>query len=146
MEKNPISIRWPLEFQVVLKESIDTPGQWEFGHPGRDSHGLGYPNYTWKLPLDIFPITHNKNKGGIIVNCNNKVEGVFHRYEKSRFGLDHFYIGSPYLSLGKDSSNKWRDFIGEFNLLTGQSLTCKLKIFSNDQFEFSTAIDVPDIK
>ena len=102
MEKNSIpNIQWPLEFQVVLKESIDTPGQWEFGHPGRDSLGLTYPNYTKKLPLDIFLVTHKKYIGGIIVTCNNKVEGAFHRSEKDRFGLDHFYIGSPYLSLGK---------------------------------------------
>jgi len=147
MENNSISnIQWPLEFQVVLKESFDTPGQWEFGHPGRDSQGLAYPNYTWKLPLDIFAVTHNKNKKGIVVTCNNKVEGAFHRSEKDRFGLDHFYIGCPYLNLGKDSSKKWRDFIKEFNLSSGQSLTCKLKIFSKNQFEFSAAIVVPTLK
>jgi hypothetical protein len=92
-----------LEVQVVLKESVTTPAQWELIHPGENPKGNLYPNYTSKLPLTLFPITHKVKPNGIVVNCNNEVKGAFHRYQKSRFG-EHFYIGSPYQKLRGDTA------------------------------------------
>ena len=125
-----------LELQVVLKESVTTPGQWEFVHPGKDPEGNPYPNHTSKLPVMLFPITHKVKRNGIIVNCNNGVKGSFHRYQKSRFG-EHFYIGSPYQELRGDTTQQWRDFVSKFGAISGRASTHKLQIFPNNLFIFS---------
>ena len=125
-----------LELQVVLKESETTPGQWEFVHPGKDTKGNPYPNYTWKLPLTLFPVTHKVRPKGIIVNCNNEVKGAFHRFQKSRFG-EHFYVGSPYLELRGNTPQEWRAFVSRFGASPGKISTHKLQIFPNNLFIFS---------
>src|SRR3972149_1244814 len=104
------NINWPLEFEVILEESITTPGQWEFVHPGKNSMGQQNPNHTSRLPLNIFPVTHLIDRFGIIVNCNDEVKGAFHRYDKSRFGNQSFYIGSPYQKLRGGTATQWRNF------------------------------------
>lgn len=124
------------EFQVVLKESVTTPGQWEFVHPGKDSAGNSYPNHTSKLPLASFPITHLVKPNGIIVNCNNQVKGAFHRYQKSRFG-EHFYVGSPYQELRGNTAQEWRGFVSNFGAISGKASTHKLQIFPGYLFIFS---------
>ena len=125
------------EFQVVLKESSTTPGQWEFVHPGKDNAGNLYPNYTSQLPLSNFPITHLVKRNGIIIDCNNEVKGAFHRYERSRFGSQHFYIGSPYQALRGNTAQQWRAFVSRLGALRGKTSVHKLEIFPNDLFVFS---------
>ena len=125
-----------LELQVVLKESVTTPGQWEFVHPGEDTKGNPYPNYTSKLPVTLFPITHIVKRNGIVVNCNNEVKGAFHRYQKSRFG-EHFYVGSPYQELRGNTAQDWRAFVSKFGATTGKISMHKLQIFPNYLFIFS---------
>ena len=127
-----------LEFRVTLKESDTRPGQWEFVHP--DKHRIGnkyhdlYSNETDKLPLPLFPITHNVNKYGVIVTCNGEVKGAFHRYDADcRYGK-HFYVGSPYQTLRGDSARLWRDFIKQFGASTGVKIECKLQIFPGKCF------------
>ena len=123
------------EFQVILTESVTTPGQWEFVHPGKNPQGNPYPNYTSTLPLNYFPVTHLVNPNGIIVSCNNEVQGAFHRYQNSRFG-EHFYIGSPYKTLRGNTANRWRIFISKFNPISGNTSQHKLQIFQNYLFVF----------
>jgi hypothetical protein len=125
------------EFQVVLKESVSTPGQWEFVHPGEDTAGNSYPNYTSKLPANDFPITHLVKPNGIIVNCNNEVKGAFHRYQRSRFGGPHFYIGSPYQQLRGNTAQQWRAFVSKFGATSGKISVHKLQIFPNYLCVFS---------
>jgi hypothetical protein len=130
------------QFQVVLKQSVTHPEQWEFVHPGKDSTGTPYPNYTWMLPLNHFPITHKVNPNGILVDCinqycNNPVKGAFHRYDKSRFfSAPHFYIGSPYQQLRGDTAQQWRTFVSKFGLISGKPSVHKLEIFPNHLFVF----------
>ena len=132
-----MDVKWPLEFDVVLKESVSTPGQWEFGHPGKNSTGQQNPNYTSSLPLNIFPVTHKINKYGIIVNYNNGIKGAFHRYLKSRFGDNHFYVGSPYQQLRGDTATEWRSFVQKFGVFPGEIKKLKLKIYPDKSFIFS---------
>ena len=132
-----MEVEWPiLEFQVVLQESVTTPGQWEFVHPGKNAKGNPYPNYTSKIPMALLPITHKVKRNGIVVDCNNEVKGAFHRYQKSRFG-EHFYIGSPYQELRGDTAQQWRDFVSKFGAISGRTSVHKLQIFPHNLFMFS---------
>lgn len=126
------NIAWPLEFKITLKESSDTPGQWEFVHPDMDERlNPLYVNNTDSLPMSIYPVTHRVQPEGILVILNNEINGAFHRYDDdSRWGK-HFYIGSPYKTLHGKTDREWREFVKNLGAHEGRHINFKLFIFDN---------------
>lgn len=83
-----------------------------------------------KLPLDIYPITHVNEPGGIaatLIYGDDECEVSFHRYPKdSRFG-EVFYIGSAYRRLGSRVYTKtFRRFLEKAGI-TKEGIPVKLE-------------------